>query len=274
MAQKLKEPDAPAHVIEIAKKYFQCTCGDIYLSRNLTAPDCPYHAYNWEEFTEEILKHSTPTVSAEEVLDNICYADEAKMPLHYSRKTMKHNGLEYEMVHRDLVIDAMNQFRTHAPEGVVKEGETYGNHVFKSCKAAAVLAKEIWGSEHLSCQGNLEIKLQDILINTYKKPAPTTPAPADSVAAPVEVEELAKQCVIDLGWQDDGTAEPEDIKRAFKSGYSHTPAKGGREKCPDYFIHEGNFYDCIGNDEGMFWVDNNGTGKGFDQSECTPLYIK
>ncbi len=53
---------------EIAKKYFPCTCGEIYLSRNLTAPDCPFHAFDWDGAFEEYAQQSQPSgMSAEEV---------------------------------------------------------------------------------------------------------------------------------------------------------------------------------------------------------------
>lgn len=39
---------------DIAKKHFPCTCGEIYLSRNLTAPDCPYHSFDWESAMQEV----------------------------------------------------------------------------------------------------------------------------------------------------------------------------------------------------------------------------
>lgn len=46
---------------EIAKKYFPCTCGEIYLSRNLTAPDCPFHAFDWDGAFEEYAQQSQPS---------------------------------------------------------------------------------------------------------------------------------------------------------------------------------------------------------------------
>jgi len=33
---------------EIIKAHIPCNCGEIYLSRNLTAPDCPFHSIDWE----------------------------------------------------------------------------------------------------------------------------------------------------------------------------------------------------------------------------------
>lgn len=41
---------------KIIQTHISCTCGEIYLSRNLTAPDCPYHANDWESPMEEFLK--------------------------------------------------------------------------------------------------------------------------------------------------------------------------------------------------------------------------
>lgn len=43
---------------EIAKEHIPCTCGEIYLSRNLTAPDCPYHSYDWEAALIECAKQA------------------------------------------------------------------------------------------------------------------------------------------------------------------------------------------------------------------------
>ena len=41
---------------EIGKKHFPCECDEIYLSRKLTAPDCPYHAFDWESAMTEYAK--------------------------------------------------------------------------------------------------------------------------------------------------------------------------------------------------------------------------
>lgn len=41
---------------EIALKYWLCNCAEIYTSRGLTAPDCPYHAFCVEEAMEEYAK--------------------------------------------------------------------------------------------------------------------------------------------------------------------------------------------------------------------------
>jgi len=46
---------------EIAKKYFPCTCGEIYLSRNLTAPDCAFHSLEWDKALEEYAQQSQPS---------------------------------------------------------------------------------------------------------------------------------------------------------------------------------------------------------------------
>lgn len=43
---------------EIAAKYIPCTCGEIYLSRNIVAPDCPLHAFAIEEAMEEYRSQS------------------------------------------------------------------------------------------------------------------------------------------------------------------------------------------------------------------------
>lgn len=38
---------------EIALKYGLCKCDEVYTSRGLTAPDCPYHAFCvWEAMEE------------------------------------------------------------------------------------------------------------------------------------------------------------------------------------------------------------------------------
>lgn len=36
------------------------------------------------------------------------------------------------------------------------------------CLKAAEIAAELWGSEHLQCRGNLEIKMQEIVKNLTK----------------------------------------------------------------------------------------------------------
>jgi hypothetical protein len=42
---------------------------------------------------------------------------------------------------------------------------------------------------------------------------------------------------------------------------------------PDYFIHDGKTYECVGNDEGKFWTSINGAESiGFEQGNCIPLY--
>lgn len=38
---------------QIARKYVQCTCDEIFTSRNLTAPDCPYHSSDVESAMDE-----------------------------------------------------------------------------------------------------------------------------------------------------------------------------------------------------------------------------
>lgn len=40
----------------IAKKYVPCRCDEIYTSRGLTAPDCPYHANDPESAMDEWAK--------------------------------------------------------------------------------------------------------------------------------------------------------------------------------------------------------------------------
>lgn len=41
---------------EIALKYGLCNCNEAYTSRNLTAPDCPFHAFAIQEAMEEYAK--------------------------------------------------------------------------------------------------------------------------------------------------------------------------------------------------------------------------
>lgn len=69
MSQKL-HPETGTLMETIAKKYFPCTCGEIYLSRKLTAPDCPFHANDWESAMEEYASQfkPSPSVSAEDFL--------------------------------------------------------------------------------------------------------------------------------------------------------------------------------------------------------------
>lgn len=44
-------------------------------------------------------------------------------------------------------------------------------------------------------------------------------------------------------------------------------------KCPDYFFYDGETYQCVGNDDNQFWAEANGESKGFEQNNCTPLYL-
>lgn len=41
---------------EIAKLYVPCRCDDIYTSRGLTAPDCPYHSTDPESAMDQFAK--------------------------------------------------------------------------------------------------------------------------------------------------------------------------------------------------------------------------
>lgn len=41
------------HKEDIAKKYVPCRCDEIYTSRGLTAPDCPYHSTDPETAMDE-----------------------------------------------------------------------------------------------------------------------------------------------------------------------------------------------------------------------------
>lgn len=41
---------------EVAKKWIDCRCDEAYTSRNLTAPDCPYHSCDPEEAMKEWAK--------------------------------------------------------------------------------------------------------------------------------------------------------------------------------------------------------------------------
>jgi len=40
--------------LEIVEQHIPCTCGEMYLSRNMAAPDCPIHAFDWESTVKEI----------------------------------------------------------------------------------------------------------------------------------------------------------------------------------------------------------------------------
>ncbi len=44
---------------EIGLKYFQCNCGEMYKSRNLSAPDCPHHSLEWEEACKEYASYQS-----------------------------------------------------------------------------------------------------------------------------------------------------------------------------------------------------------------------
>lgn len=48
------EEEMEGKIQEIGKKYFQCDCGEVYLSRKLTAPDCLYHTSCWYEALTEL----------------------------------------------------------------------------------------------------------------------------------------------------------------------------------------------------------------------------
>ena len=41
---------------EIAAKYIPCTCGEIYKSRNMAAPNCSFCNEDWDEPMEEYAK--------------------------------------------------------------------------------------------------------------------------------------------------------------------------------------------------------------------------
>lgn len=41
---------------EIIEEYIPCTCGEIYTSRKMVAPDCPRHAFAVEEAMDEYAK--------------------------------------------------------------------------------------------------------------------------------------------------------------------------------------------------------------------------
>lgn len=45
-------PEPVKSAEEIAKEYIPCTCGEIYLSRKMKAPDCPLHSFDIETAME------------------------------------------------------------------------------------------------------------------------------------------------------------------------------------------------------------------------------
>lgn len=116
MARMIKDPQAPQFIIDIAKKHFSCNCDEMYLSRGLAAPDCPYHSFDWVEFAIEISEtESTPTHgrTAEEILkDNIGH-------LKIFRKRIPINDEEARQL-KDGIIKAMHDFRTK-PQQVREE---------------------------------------------------------------------------------------------------------------------------------------------------------
>lgn len=110
MARQLREPNAPANIIELAKKHFPCTCGEIYLSRNLTAPDCPYHAFEWEEFASDLLSiQTTLEMTAEEFFDkhSDCYADTWK----FENDGSYTEGEVIMAITKESFIKALNEYR-------------------------------------------------------------------------------------------------------------------------------------------------------------------
>lgn len=42
---------------QIIEEYIPCTCGEIYTSRKMVAPDCPKHAFAVEEAMDEYAKN-------------------------------------------------------------------------------------------------------------------------------------------------------------------------------------------------------------------------
>jgi len=272
MARRLREPDVPAHVIEITKRLFPCTCGDIYLSRKLTAPDCPYHAYAWEEFAEEILKHPTPTVSAEGVLTHERLMELSESHVEEVKAAARVLGGELNAPaaagHRSGYFKgykdgyAASQFRTPAPEGELEKIFTKEPVNFLLSNALRYLDADKLKTLTESLAERCGLKV-------------TTPAPADSVAAPVEVEELANLKTLrnDIQWMWDNmgtehTADHFNIPAnairyldAFISNYSHTPDKGeGKEEwvrvedAPLFTIDANGNWECTEAGNGEFWA--------------------
>lgn len=59
-----------------------------------------------------------------------------------------------------------------------------------------------------------------------------------------EIKEAADEQVIKLGWVDDGTAEPEDIKRAFIAGVEFAVLNNnGKESAEQYFYNHKRTFD-------------------------------
>jgi len=114
MAARL-QPDTGSKIETIAKKYFPCTCGEIYLSRRLTAPDCPYHANDWESFADEIKALESPAP-----VQDGWISVESKTPIAY--KTGNWDGMKSDPVFTKN--DKTGEYHV----GVMYEGYLDGNH--------------------------------------------------------------------------------------------------------------------------------------------------
>lgn len=87
-------------------------------------------SYNMETEATEIESLSSESHThgrtAEDILAEIIFEDERKMLLENARKTVSHNGITYDMIREELVLQAMHDFRTqpdyiqNRQEGVTK----------------------------------------------------------------------------------------------------------------------------------------------------------
>jgi len=236
-------------------------------------------------------EHPTPTVSAEEVLSkfepnkeypNYYHESDVIAAMHQFRTPAPEGELEKIFTREPvnfLLSNALRYLDADKLKTLTESlAERCGLKVFVSALEGEKVkelhnavfnflqSKRIKESDMERCGRDYAYGATDIIndtlefIHQYK---PTTPAPSDSVAAPVEVEELAlsKYCT--------PYGKPDPCTYAFidgyNTGYSHTPAKGeGKEEwvrvedgLPDlsgeYFVYgrcTGENYDAV--DMAMF----------------------
>lgn len=92
--EQTQQTQGKLSIEEIGKKYFPCTCGEIYLSRKLTAPDCFYHNEAWQEAIEEYTEQfNQPTQNYKwEQLEHLAFKERLKECWNEAREGTHNEG--------------------------------------------------------------------------------------------------------------------------------------------------------------------------------------
>lgn len=78
----------------ISNNYGLCTCEEIYTSRGLTAPDCPWHAHAVEEAMEEYAKQHAQILeeALEFIVNNHVLGDDFGLRAHCAAALNKYRN--------------------------------------------------------------------------------------------------------------------------------------------------------------------------------------